>query len=193
MGTWMCRRLTRPCGCPPPMASSQDGLGPNPHSYKRSEFDVILAITYSHAFTINCAGRRDMRQSAVAIHRAYTVLGASSPSPRPFASWTTPTLTAPPTAFWHELRLAGVPAAMLHRPFRFHWAGENEEADKRDWRMQARGPACLVLELTPAMIVCRGHLMPFRRLGGPSPHGGCRGLSSMNKRTRRLHQEHDRM
>lgn len=33
--------------------------------------------------------------------------------------------------------------------------------------MQARGPACLVLELTPPMIVCRAHLMPFRRLGGP--------------------------
>lgn len=32
--------------------------------------------------------------------------------------------------------------------------------------MQARGPACLVLELTPAMIFCRGHLMPFRRLAG---------------------------
>lgn len=32
--------------------------------------------------------------------------------------------------------------------------------------MQVRGPACLVLELTPAMISCRGYLMPFRRLAG---------------------------
>lgn len=58
-----------------------------------------------------------MRQSAVATYRAYTVLWRARHHLNALRLGQ-PRRCQPPTAFWHEIRLAQVPAAMLHRPFR---------------------------------------------------------------------------